>query len=413
MRHSVHARARFPGQIPGLLLGLCLGLFLSGLHPADAQQSPAGETPDRIVRIGVLAFGGEAHARTRWGATADALSTRIPGHRFDLVPLTLDSAEAALEAREIEYLVTNPGHYQTLLLPFRLAHIASLETDGPGPARTGNRYGAVILARQEADGPKRLADLRGKRFGAVAPDAFGGWNLALHTLRRQGLDPETDFADITFFGFPQRAIVKAVVAGQIDAGTVRTGILEAMIADGTIPADALTILNPLEVPGFDLALSTVLVPEWLIAATQDAPTDLSRHVALALLALSPEGPAGTTWLAPQSLASVIAVQRALAASAPLPAGRSGFRPVALGLAGLAVLAVLAVLAALAPSPRGSGQRPARYGGFGARRSARIGPASRSHPARGGNPRPRGTGADQQGNRPVAVDLSQDGRIPPP
>ena len=79
--------------------------------------------------------------------------------------------------------------------------------------RTENRYGAVIVARNTPDGPQRLADLKGKTFGAVAPDAFGGWQLALHTLRRNGLEPDRDFAELRFFGFPQSAIVHAVLNG--------------------------------------------------------------------------------------------------------------------------------------------------------------------------------------------------------
>lgn len=280
---------------------LTIALFLlAPWAPASAQQD------DRVL-FGVLAFGGKQDAHARWNRTIEALSADLPGREFELVPLTLDGARTALEARELHFLLTNPGHFQKLMPDHELAPLVSLRTDGPGRVRTDNRYGAVIFARASDDGPRRLSDLRGRSFGAVAPEAFGGWQLALHTLERNGLEPARDFSEIRFLGFPQTAIVQAVLDGEIDAGTVRTGVLEAMIAAGDLKEDALTVLNPLNVPNFDLALSTALVPEWLVAATPLADPDLKTAVAQRLLATPREGADDPLWQPPQSLVPVIDV----------------------------------------------------------------------------------------------------------
>lgn len=284
-------------------------------------------------------------AHRRWDETVRSLSLRLDGRNFELVPLSLDGTDAALEANELHFLLTNPGHFQSLMLQHELAPLVSLETDGPNRIETGNRYGAVIFARASEDSPKRLGDLRGKRLGAVSPEAFGGWQLALHTLRKNGLDPETDLKEVRFFGFPQRAIVRAVLNGDIDAGTVRTGLLEDMIEAGEVPADALTVLNLIVVPGFDLALSTALVPEWLIAATPAAPPDLRRQVAQILLEIGPSATGeGARWLPPQSLASVIEIQRTLS---PLGAGAGLPTQKSFVLTGLVMIGLSAALATAA------------------------------------------------------------------
>ncbi|MCP5086781.1 MAG: PhnD/SsuA/transferrin family substrate-binding protein [Rhodobacteraceae bacterium] len=312
-----------------------LFLVLAGLqfaaNPCKAQQ-------DSAVLFGVLAFGGEKDAHVRWDRTIEVLSKHLPDQRFRLIPLTLDGAGAALETRGLHFLLTNPGHFQSLMLRYELAPLVSLRTDAPGRAKTGNRYGAVIFARASDDGPKRLSDLRGLRFGAVAPEAFGGWQLASDTLQRNGLEPERDLGELRFFGFPQSAIVEAVLSGEIDAGTVRTGVLEAMAAEGRIPEGTIIVLNPVDIPNFELDLSTALVPEWLIAATPIAQPELRRSVAQVLLGidLHVKGgrDVGATWLPPQSLASVIEIQRALAQANDKPATLSWQQSVIIGLVGL-------------------------------------------------------------------------------
>ncbi len=287
--------------------------FLQIIAVVCGVTCPAWAQREDTVVFGVLAFGGEADAHKRWDETIEALSAGIPDRRFELAPLTLDGARNALESRELHFLLTNPGHFSSLMLKHELAPLVSLLTDVPGRLKTGNRYGAVIFARASENGPRRLADLKGSRFGSVAPDAFGGWQLALHTLRRNGLEPDRDFEELRFFGFPQTAIVHAVLNGEVDAGTVRTGVLEAMTATGQLPEGSVVILNPLKVPNFELSLSTALIPEWLVAATPMAQPDLRSAVARVLLEARAVAKGSFTWQPPQSIAPVIEIQNALAA----------------------------------------------------------------------------------------------------
>lgn len=257
------------------------------LLPFFGTVSAAAET----VTLGVLAHRGETAAREKWQQTADYLSAELPGHDVTLLPLTLEGVEEALTNNAVDFLLTNPGHFNIIADRFRLTRIASLRTDRAGVAVTGNRYGAVILTRSDRDDITSLSDLEGKTFAAVAPDAFGGFLIAADALRRNGVDPAASLKTIIYKGFPQDQIVTAVLSGEADAGTVRTGVVESMIRQGRIRREDVRILNPKTIAGFELLLSTDVYPEWTFAAAQDVAAVLKRQTATALLKMSETSPA--------------------------------------------------------------------------------------------------------------------------
>ena len=241
--------------------------------------------------IGVLAHRGADFARTRWNPTVEYLNLQLPDTVFELLPLTLEGVQAALENGEIDFLLTNPGHYYGVSDAFRLTKVASLKTDRKGKPVTGNRYGAVIFVRASRSDIRTLGDLKGKSFAAVAPDAFGGFLAAAHIMQRNGISPANDLGGIKYLGFPQDEIVVAVIEGGEDAGTVRTGIIESMIANNRISADDIRIINPQNIAGFNLMLSTELFPEWTFASTQNTSAKLRKNVAQALFSIDEDSDA--------------------------------------------------------------------------------------------------------------------------
>lgn len=241
--------------------------------------------------MGILAHRGDEAALSRWGATFEHLNEDVAGGEFEILPLTLTGTRAALDAGEIDFLLTNPGHFEILSDQYRLSPVVSLRTDRTGHRVTGNRFGSVIFTRSDNKGISGLSGLKGRTLAAVDPNAFGGFLLAAYTFARSGINPWEDLAGIQFLGFPQDRIVEAVIRGQADAGTVRTGILEAMIRDGRIRAKDIRIINPVSVAGFDPMLSTIVVPEWTFAVGPKVPEPLRRKVALALLAIGENHPA--------------------------------------------------------------------------------------------------------------------------
>lgn len=237
------------------------------------------------LSIGVLAHRGAEFALQRWRPTIAYIDARLPDDDVVLRPLSLEGVQAALDNNEINFLLTNPGHYYGVSDAFRLTKVATLKSDRGGQPATGNRYGAVIFTKANRHDIRSLGDLRDKSFAAVAPSAFGGFLAAAFTMQSSGIDPHKDLRAIKYLGFPQDEIVMAVIRGEEDAGTVRTGIIESMIAAGKISRGDIRILNPQKIDGFELSLSTNLFPEWTFAATRITSAKMRKRVAQILFAI--------------------------------------------------------------------------------------------------------------------------------
>jgi len=303
----------------------------------------APEVRSADLEIGVLAYQGTERAIQRWQATADYLSTAIPGHRFHIRPLDLDSMQKRTASGGLDFVLTNPGHYVVLQTRFGVSRIATLVGLGKGPE--SDRFASVVFSRR--DGPvETMQDLGRHRFAAVAPDAFGGFQLAWWTLRQEGIDLMNQPDNLVWTGFPQREIVRAVLSGHADAGTVRTGVLETMTAEGEISLDLLRILGARVTEGFPYLHSTDLVPQWPFSKLPGTPENLARSVAIALLELEPESPATRAagvsgWTIPSDYSTVHTILRDLQVGpyrpAPLTLDRllaEYGRLLALSLAGL-------------------------------------------------------------------------------
>nr|MCS5589492.1 sensor histidine kinase [Candidatus Thioglobus sp.] len=120
-----------------------------------------------------------------------------------------------------------------------------------------------------------LQDLRGKTFAAANPSGLGGWILGYDYLLSQGIDPNTDFSRIDFLG-RQDNIVDAVNKKMIDAGVVRTGVLEKLSKAGKVRLSDIKVLDSKS--GFPYILSTHLVPEWSFSATTKADPQLTTLI---------------------------------------------------------------------------------------------------------------------------------------
>jgi len=263
-----------------LLLSAGLVAMLPGISMTDTQK---------VCTIGVLAHRGPEMAVRMWTPTADYLSSRITDCDFQLVPLDLDGMNAAENEGELGFILTNPGHYVELESRYGVSRIATLMNDRYGESST--MFGAVIFTAAHRKDIRTLADLQDKSFAAVEAAAFGGFQMAWRELKEAGVDPFKDLRDLRFMGFPQDEIVYAVRDGRVDAGTVRTDILERMANKGVINLADFNVLNSRESEGFHLLHSTRLYPEWAFAKSVAAPGDLARDVSIALLQMPRDDPA--------------------------------------------------------------------------------------------------------------------------
>lgn len=239
---------------------------------------------DKEVQIAVLAKRGIPQTIKMWTPTANYLNNAIPGYTFKIQPVSLDSLDSKMADDNINFVLTNPASYAHLEATHGITRIATLRNRRPGGSYT--QFGALIITRADRTDIKTLQDLKGKSFMAVHPRAFGGWWMAWRKMKQLGINPEENFSRLEFSGFPQDKVVMAVQKGDVDAGTIRTDILERMAASGKIKLDDFRVLDPQTTPGFPFAHSTRLYPEWPLAITKKTPSELAQDVAIALLRLS-------------------------------------------------------------------------------------------------------------------------------
>ena len=267
------------------------------------------------VDVGVLAYHGERPARHRWQPTIDYLDDELAGYSFRLYPLDLDGLDRAVAAGELDFVLTNPGHYVELEAAHGISRIVTLENLEAG--RPLARYAAVIIARADRHDIRALSDLHGHSFRAVAPGAFGGFRMAWRELAAAGVDPFHDLSRLEFTA-SQEAIVQAVLDGEVDAGTVRAGLLERLINNGRIRRSELRVLGARHDDGFPYLHSTRLYPEWPLARTGRATDELAEAVAVALITMPASHPAALQgnyagWTAPRDYSPVHALFRELRA----------------------------------------------------------------------------------------------------
>jgi len=298
MRQDKAARASFTRRLatviyPSLEVLFCLLLsaLLADVSLAEAV-SPTTQTSERQIKqiiIGVLAYRGVDKAYEMWQPTADYLTQSLKGYEFSIAPLSIETLSEEVKNGQLQFVLTNPAQYAELEMLYGISRIATLRNRGQQGIYT--MFSSVIFTRADRNDIGALKDLKGKSFMAVHPKAFGGWWMAWRMLKSNNLDPEKDFSDLQFSGFPQDQIVIAVKEGKVDAGTVRTNILETMAQEGSIRLQDFRIIAAQMDPKFPFAHSTRLYPEWPFATAKNTPTELAQQVAVALLNLPADSPA--------------------------------------------------------------------------------------------------------------------------
>jgi len=247
-----------------------------------STQSALAEPP---VYIGVLAKRGVKKAIEQWGPTAEYLSERL---KMDvrIKPLKFTEIEPALKNQEIDFLLANSAYYARFEGKYGLDAILTMGNRKGQNAL--DRFGGVIFTRKGKD-IKNLKDIKGKRFMCVKYSSFGGAHMAWRLLLENGIDPKKDCK--TFLeGKTHDNVVMAVKDGAVDVGTVRSDTLERMADEGKIDMDDFTIINPVN-DGFPFVHSTVLYPEWPLAACAKTSPEMKKKVGRLLYVMQSKHPA--------------------------------------------------------------------------------------------------------------------------
>lgn len=266
-----------------------------------------------MYRVGVLSvYGDKDDLKERWAPVVDYLANNIPDSGFEIVPLEYGEFSQTLKSNHIDFFYSNPVLYVEMARVHGAGRIATFQ-----PAWDNSSYvgmGGVIFTKADRTDINSLQDLKGKSFMAVSDTSLGGYLAARNEFYLENID-DGDFSEMTFAN-SQRNAVFSVVEGDVDAGTVRTGVLELMIREGVIDKGDVKILNRKEYDGYPFLISTELYPDWAFAKTASTSDDISKSMAIALLSMPADSEAAISigssgWTVPADYSSVDGLMREL------------------------------------------------------------------------------------------------------
>ena len=260
---------------------LCLRCLILVFALLGALQSSAWA--DEAVKIAVLAFRPKPQTMTQWRPLAAALKKAIPERDFLVQVYNLAELEAVVASRQVDFVLTNPGHYVVLTRRVGLqAALATLLLEENGQEAAA--FGGVMFTKADNRSVVVKEDIKGKTIAAVSRDSLGGYQVQAYELLHAGIDLARD-SKLTFTGVPQDKVVQAVLAGQADVGFVRSGLLEAMAREGKLDLDRVKVVNAQSLANFPVKTSTALYPEWPFSYLAHVDEHLARQVSAALYML--------------------------------------------------------------------------------------------------------------------------------
>jgi signal transduction histidine kinase len=264
----------------------------------------AGCAVAQEVKIALRATQGSKVSLQHWQPTADYLSRKLPGYTFKMVPFEINSTmNQAVSRGGFAFVFADPAAYVELNKRYGVSAIATLVNKGAREGESYDKFGSVIFTRADRSDISTFKDLKGKTFMAVDELGFGGWRIAWRELLTRGVDPYRDFKLLSFAGGIQQNVVYAVRDGDVDAGCVRTDMLERMAKRGAIRMQEFKVLEPRDSGEIDFVHSTRLYPEWPFAKSVSTPVGLSNQVTEALFRMPSDNPAAVAgsysgWIKP-------------------------------------------------------------------------------------------------------------------
>ena len=283
-------------------------LVIPAISVASNKVDSSNHT-DKVLKVGVRAIKGVPAAIKTWTKTIDYLNKNIKNYHFELAPIVgFHEMKIAAKNKEIDFVLTNPLAYIGLNKQSGITHLLTLNKKQPnGVAST--TFAAVIFTRSDRKDILSLYDIKNKSIMGVHEEAFGGWRMGLRELLHHDIDPHSDSSKILFsHNNTHEAVVSSVLAGDVDVGTVRTGVIEQLITQGQIKRDSIMVLNA-HYDNLHAVHSTQHYPEWPFAVMPHVSNEISNKVFHTLLTIKPNSTAAMTgkyvnWAAPLDYSEV-------------------------------------------------------------------------------------------------------------
>jgi ABC-type phosphate/phosphonate transport system substrate-binding protein len=229
------------------------------------------------ISFGVNAPRGANEALTTWGELGKYLSAEV-GQPVHIVPLKVSDLVAEVVLKDIRFVLVQPVQMVYLQDIFHATPLVSLNSP------LGPRFAGVIIAKK-GSGITHAESLKGKKVVGMSKTAAAGYMLQAYHLLKRGIDVHKDFASFQP-AQKQDDLVMLVQKGIADAAFVRSGLLEDMEKEGKLKVADFEIIDQKSGDNFAPVHTTVLYPEWYVAATAKTDAALAQRVKAALLRLT-------------------------------------------------------------------------------------------------------------------------------
>lgn len=297
--------------------------------------------------LGVLAPQGEVAAQQRWQPWLSGLNKKLKNDTVVLVPLALENWQQQIDAQQFalvlgpqvqfikmdtmgwRWLATLQANPQTVKAnEFKISDVkqADFKTDEQyklykqlenelalskqdkankslSQPSAMEQIGSALWVKADSD-IQQLRDLQQRKIVAVDPNAFGGYLLIAHLLQQNGVLP-SDY-ETQFVGYPIELTLSALASGAVDAAIAPLCLMEEMAGQGKIEQSQYRLINPVTTDS-NCQSSTKIYPNWTLAATSQAPAELTEQINQYLFTggqssddRSIDNVADLRWLAPES-----------------------------------------------------------------------------------------------------------------
>lgn len=215
----------------------------------------------------------------RWQALAPYFSAALVTP-LDIVGFPPNRIGPEMASGRLSFALVNPVTAVEMIQRNHAIPIATLKARG-----TIHFAGAIIVRH---DSPiHSVADVRGKDVLAYQAKSAGAYVFQLYHLLKHGV-PASSLKSLRHSN-NQEEIVLAVVAGKIDVGFVRSGMIEVLAAENRIDPAQIRVLDQRQ-DELQPKHTTDLYPEWILMASPRMSAEVIDRFRRAALALRPDSP---------------------------------------------------------------------------------------------------------------------------
>ncbi len=231
------------------------------------------------INLGVQASRGAVKALKLWTELGNYISTET-GHKVNIIPLNPSQTMKAVKAGRVDFLLSNPVVAVGVIVKHKYVPLVTRVK------KSGSQFGGVIFASKKS-GIKTANDLKGKNVMAYKfKRSAAAYVFQVKHLKDKGIDAHKDFKTFRQ-AKKQDDIVLAVSRGVVDAGFVKTGMLESMAKEGKVKMDDFYVIDQVK-DDFKQVHSTQLYPQWTLTVKPGYDAAIVEKLKAALLKLKPD-----------------------------------------------------------------------------------------------------------------------------